>query len=173
MFVDITMCGNCRRVVSGSQISVRDFASSLRIQSIVCLTAKVLVRMEERLFLRRIAIVVTGAVTAVLLFGSAASAHECFIANRSDRGDAAATHSDRWVVLTVSDIANFAPPGTDHACFIEYWTSHGGPPALTIRSDKTIGASSSNPNLANGKGLEHAEAVFGGLLLEAASACTT
>ena len=125
------------------------------------------------MFLRRIGTVVTGVVAAVLLFGNAASAHECFIASRSDKGDAAATHSDRWFVLTVADIANFTPPGTDHACFIAYWTSHGGPASITVRSDKTIGEGSANPNLANGKGLDHAEDVFGALLLEAANACTT
>jgi len=101
-----------------------------------------------------------------------ASAHECYIANRSDQGNTGALHSSRWMSLTVEDIAGFTPPGTDQACFIEYWTSHGGPASLVVRSDKTIGEGSSNPNLANGKGLEHAEDVFGGLLIAAVAACS-
>jgi len=124
------------------------------------------------MFLNRVAVVVAGAAAAVLLSGTAASAHECFIANRSDQGNTAATHSSRWVALRVADIANFTPPGTDHACFIAYWTSHGGPASLTVRSDKTIGEGSNNPNLANGKGLEHAVDVFGGLFAAAVTACS-
>jgi hypothetical protein len=124
------------------------------------------------MFLKRIGVVVAGAAAAVLLSGTAASAHECFIANRSDQGDAAAAHSSQWMALTVADIANFTPPGTDHACFIAYWTSHGGPASLTVRSDKTIGEGSNNPNLANGKGLEHAQDVFGGLFVAALTACS-
>jgi hypothetical protein len=123
------------------------------------------------MYVRRIGIVVAGLAAAVALFGSAASAHECFITSRSDTGDTAATNSSRWIALTAADIASFTPPGTDQACFIEYWTSHGGPASLTVRSDKTIGEGSSNPNLANGKGLEHAEDVFGELFFAAVTAC--
>jgi hypothetical protein len=124
------------------------------------------------MYVRRIGIVVAGLAATVALFGSAASAHECFITSRSDTGDAAATNSSRWIVLTAADIASFTPPGTDQACFIEYWTSNGGPASLTVRSDKTIGEGSSNPNLANGKGLEHAEDVFGELFFAAVTACS-
>jgi hypothetical protein len=124
------------------------------------------------LFLRRIGTVVAGAAAAVFMFGSAAWAHECYIANRSDTGNTAAMHSSRWTVLTVADIATFTPPGTDQACFVAYWTSHGGPASFTVRSDKTIGEGSANPNLANGKGLEHAEDVFGGLFGAAVAACS-
>jgi hypothetical protein len=129
--------------------------------------------MEERMIFKRIGMIAAGMVAGVVLFGTAASAHECYIANRSDTGDAAATHSSRWVALTVEEIATFTPPGTDQTCVIEYWLSHGGPASLTVRSDKIIGEGSANPNLANGKGLEHAEDVFGGLLEEAAAACST
>jgi hypothetical protein len=121
---------------------------------------------------KRIGIVAAGVAAGALLFGTAASAHECFIANRSDTGDLMAQHSSRWVALTAADIAAFAPPGTDQQCVEDYWLSHGGPASLTVRSDKVIGEGSSNPNLANGKGLEHAEDVFGGLLGAAIEACS-
>jgi hypothetical protein len=122
---------------------------------------------------KRIGVVVAGVAAGVLLVSTAASAHECFIASRSANGDAAALHSDRWFALTVQEIATFTPPGTDQTCFINYWLSHGGPASLTVRSDKTIGEGSANPNLANGKGLDHAEDVFGGLLEAASEACAT
>ncbi len=121
---------------------------------------------------KRLGVIVAGAAAGAILFGTAASAHECFIVSRSDRGDLRAQQSGQWVALTAEDIANFTPPGTDHACFVAYWLSHGGPASLTVRSDKTIGEGSNNPNLANGKGLEHAADVFGPLLAAAVAACT-
>jgi hypothetical protein len=120
----------------------------------------------------RIGMLVAGAAAGALLFGTAASAHECFIASRSDTGNQMALHSGRWIALTAADIAMFTPPGTDQQCFIAYWLAHGGPASLTVRSDKTIGEGSSNPNLANGKGLDHAEDVFGGLLAAGVAACS-
>jgi len=121
---------------------------------------------------KRAGIVIAGVAAGALLFGTAASAHECFIANRSDRGDVMATNSGRWIALTAEDIATLAPPGTDQACFVDYWISHGGPASVTVRSNKTIGEDSANPNLANGKGLEHAEEVFGALFGAAVEACS-
>src|SRR5262245_4135653 len=129
--------------------------------------------MEGSMSLKRVTIIVAGAAAMVLFFGNAASAHECLIASRSAQGNLSATNSDRWFAITVQDIAaEIAPPGTDQQCFIDYWTSHGGPASLTIRSDKVIGESSNNPNLANGKGLDHAADVFGPLLFAAVAACS-
>lgn len=121
---------------------------------------------------KRIGLAVAGVAAGTLLFGTAASAHECYIANRSDRGDLMALNSGRWVALTPADIAMFTPPGTNQGCFVSYWLSHDGPASLTIRSDKTIGEGSQNPNLANGKGLEHAQDVFGGLFEAAVEDCS-
>jgi hypothetical protein len=123
-------------------------------------------------YLRRIATIVAGAAAGIALMGTAASAHECFIASRSANGDVNATHSGSWVILTAADIATFSPPGTDQACVVQFWLANGGPASLTVRSDKIIGENSSNPNLANGKGLDHAEDVFGGLLAAAVAACS-
>ena len=49
---------------------------------------------------------VTLALTAGMVAGSAgvASAHECFIANRSDKGNAGAAHSANWEVLQVAEL---------------------------------------------------------------------
>jgi hypothetical protein len=105
---------------------------------------------------------------------STAWAHECYIANRSAQGNAGATHSASWVTITVEGFAHSPdfPPGFDPDCFVAYWSSHGGPASFTVRSDKTIGEGSSNPNLANGKGLEHIEDAYGALEAAALGACT-
>ena len=124
------------------------------------------------MYARRIATIVAGLAAGVALMSTAASAHECFIASRSANGNANATHSDRWMVLTAADIATLAPPGTDQACVVDFWLANGGPESLTVRSDKIIGEDSANPNLANGKGLDHAEDVFGDLLTAAVDACS-
>jgi hypothetical protein len=121
---------------------------------------------------RRLALI---AASAAMLMGvsSTAWAHECYIANRSAQGNAGATHSANWVTVTVEGFAHSPdfPPGFDPDCFVAYWTSHGGPASFTVRSDKTIGEGSSNPNLANGKGLEHIEDAYGALEGAALGAC--
>jgi hypothetical protein len=106
-------------------------------------------------------------------FASPASARDCFIASRSETGNANATHSARWITVTVQDFANSPefPPGADPDCFVEYWLAQGGPEGFTVRSDKVIGEGSSNPNLGNGKGLDYIEVAFGPLLGAALAAC--
>ena len=126
---------------------------------------------EACVYVRRIATIVVGAAAGIALMGTAASAHECFIASRSATGNANATNSGSWTILTAADIATLTPPGTDQACVVEFWLANGGPASLTVRSNKIIGEDSNNPNLANGKGLDHAEDVFGGLLEAAVIAC--
>jgi hypothetical protein len=115
------------------------------------------------------------ALCVAMLIGSAgtASARDCYIANRSATGNEGATNSDRWVTVTVQDFAASPdfPPGVDPDCFVEFWLANGGPESFTTRSDKVIGEDSSNPNLANGKGLEHIEDAFGPLIGAAIAAC--
>ena len=122
---------------------------------------------------RRFLTSVALATAALLMMASSAFAHECFIANRSAQGNIGATNSSNWATLSVSDFAHSPgfPPGVDPECFIAYWTSHGGPDSFTVRTDKTIGADSHNPNLANGKGLDHIEAAYGALLGASLAAC--
>ena len=84
-----------------------------------------------------------------------------------------AAHSENWITVTVEDFANSPdfPPGVDPDCFLEFWSDNGGPASFTVRSDKTIGEDSANPNLGNGQGLDHIEDAFGPLLGEALGAC--
>jgi hypothetical protein len=113
------------------------------------------------------------AVAAVLVMASTAFAHECFIANRSAQGDLKATNSSRWVTVAVADFVNSPdfPPGVDPDCFLDYWSSHGGPDSFTVRSDKTIGEGSQNPNLGDGRGVDHIEDAYGSLLGAGLGAC--
>jgi len=122
-----------------------------------------------RRFLTSIAL----ATVALLVMASSVFAHECFIVNRSAQGDANVTHSSNWATLSVAGFANSPgfPPGVDPECFIDYWTSHGGPEGFTVRIDKTIGEGSKNPNLGNGSGLDHIEAAYGALLGASLEAC--
>jgi hypothetical protein len=59
--------------------------------------------------------IITTAGAAALSFGlvfagaGAASAHECYVVNRSAQGTAAAAHSGNWYVLTVADLLAEAP----------------------------------------------------------------
>ena len=90
--------------------------------------------------------------------------HECTIASRSAQGDAGALHSSRWGRLTLQDVFGFiggevggrdlTPAEIDQAVGMAV---AAGLPAdgWVIRTDKTIGEGSKNPNLANGKGLDH------------------
>lgn len=68
-----------------------------------------------------------------------------------------------WENVTIETIVNefIGLPDPVGSCVIGKWHDAGLPAQFTFRIDKTIGEGSSNPNLANGKGLEHAEDVYG------------
>jgi hypothetical protein len=122
---------------------------------------------------KRFGAVLAMSVVAVLATSGTAYARDCYIASRSAQGNAGATHSSQWITSSVEDFAQSPdfPPGVDPACFVDYWLSNGGPESFTVRSDKVIGGGSANPNLANGKGLEHIEDSFGALFGAAIEAC--
>jgi hypothetical protein len=122
---------------------------------------------------KRFVAVLAMSVAAVLATSSTAYTRDCYIASRSTQGNAGATHSSRWITSSVVDFANSPdfPPGVDPGCFVDYWLTNGGPESFTVRSDKVIGENSANPNLANGKGLEHIEESFGALFGAALEAC--
>ena len=98
-----------------------------------------------------------GVAAASMLTASPAFAHECFIANRSATGNQQATNSGRWEIATVSDFLVFELGFTPDcaATAVTDIAAAGLPTQFTIRSDKTIGEGSANPNTGNGKGLEH------------------
>ncbi len=108
------------------------------------------------------------AVLAVASVGAVA-AHECVISSRSAQGDAGATHSSRWMVLTLADILGFINQEIDPSLpaltpdQIAWAVANRGdlPLSWVTRSNKTIGENSSNPNLADGKGLDHLADLYG------------
>jgi hypothetical protein len=114
--------------------------------------------------MRRIllSLALAGSISAVA--APAVFAHECTIASRSAQGDAGALHSGNWMRLGLADIFGFingvvggpalTPSQIDWA--VSEAVAQGLPAdGWVTRADKTIGEGSSNPNLANGKGLDH------------------
>lgn len=107
-------------------------------------------------------IVLAGSLTAAV--APAALGHECTIASRSAQGDAGALHSSNWVRLTLADVFGFINQFVGGPALTPgqiTWAINAavaaGMPAdgWVVRSDTVIGEGSNNPNLANGKGLDH------------------
>jgi hypothetical protein len=114
--------------------------------------------------MRRLGLSIVLAGSLLAATATAVLGHECTIASRSAQGDAGALHSSRWVRLTLEEVFGFigGEVGGRDLTADEIDQAVGmavaaGLPAdgWVIRSDKTIGEGSSNPNLANGKGLDH------------------
>jgi hypothetical protein len=119
--------------------------------------------------------VMTLALAGTLLVVSAPTVlgHECTIASRSAAGDAGALHSDRWGRLTLADVFGFIheivggrPLTADEIDTAVGLAVAAGLPedGWVVRTNKTIGEGSSNPNLADGKGLDHLADRYGGLI---------
>jgi hypothetical protein len=119
-----------------------------------------------------VSLVLAGAV--VTAGAPAVLGHECYIANRSAQGDAGALHSANWTQLSLATIFGFinqfvggpalTQPQMDWA--VSEAVAQGLPSdGWVVRSDKVIGENSSNPNLANGKGLDHLADTFGPQLI--------
>ena len=101
----------------------------------------------------------TGAMIA--LPATAALAHDCFVANRSDKGAQGAAHSSAntdfahgWVSFSVAELLTDSGVDDVDAALAE-WVAAGNKAFFATRVDKLIQESTSNPNLGNGKGMEH------------------
>jgi hypothetical protein len=118
---------------------------------------------------------VTAALTTGLVLGSAgiASAHECFIAKRSETGTAAVTHSANWHQLTLtglfSDLPPFLPQLTsaqvDRAVALA--EAQGIPSSMALFGKHTIPLSQDewSPKAADGKGVDHFFSAYGDRLI--------
>jgi hypothetical protein len=116
---------------------------------------------------------VLGAVAALFL-GTAGSAfaHECFVANRSDQGNAAvAAHSSAWTSFTLDTVLREFIGLTDEdliACVEAAAPAAGVPSTFVVGGKQAVGTDGvimeNNPNLdtkaADGKGIDHAEEAF-------------
>jgi hypothetical protein len=90
---------------------------------------------------------------AIASVGSA-FAHECVISSRSAQGDQGATNSKVWDKLYLSTILGAFLGLTDDQVAWALDNRGDLPEYWVTRIDKTIGEGSSNPNVANGKGLD-------------------
>ncbi len=124
--------------------------------------------------MRRMLVGLLLAVSLSAVGAPAVLGHECFIANRSAQGDAGALHSGNWTRLTLGTIFGFinqfvggpALTSSQVTWAVNEAVAEGLPAdGWVVRSDKVIGEGSSNPNLANGKGLDHLADAYGGQLV--------
>jgi len=97
----------------------------------------------------------------VALPASAAFAHDCFIVNRSSQGAQGAGHSSTatgfnhgWIAFDMKAALAQAQVSDVEAAFAD-WIAQGFKAFYASRIDTLIGGNSSNPNLGNGKGLDH------------------
>lgn len=118
---------------------------------------------KGKILLRRSILAATLAAALSMLSIGAAFAHECVISSRSAQGNAGATNSQVWGTLRLADILNFAfglnPDQIEWA--LENRGQFDLPESWVTRMDKTIGEGSANPNLADGKGLDHLQDLVG------------
>lgn len=123
------------------------------------------------------AILVAGTAGAVFLGGSGvASAHECFVANRSAQGNAAVSeHSAAWFTITpevlFGEIIGLPVGSPPYECAVAAWKSDPTlPDYIVVGGKQAVGQdyviAENNPNFAtglasDGKGIDHAEDVYG------------
>jgi hypothetical protein len=115
--------------------------------------------------------VLVGAIAGMALLiasSSAAFAQDCFIISRSDRGSQqAGSHSSVWGAFALHDLLTAPVDPNDEEnsglgcsddaadAIVAQVKALGLPTVLSTRIDTVIGENSSNPNLGDGKGLEH------------------
>lgn len=103
---------------------------------------------------RSILSVLLAGLLALASVGSA-FAHECTISSRSAQGNEGATNSMVWDKLYLSTILGQFLGLTDDQVAWALENRGDLPEFWVIRVDKTIGEESSNPNLGDGRGLDH------------------
>jgi hypothetical protein len=125
----------------------------------------------------------TAAATAALVFGSAgaASAHECFVANRSDQGNAAVgAHSAAWQMVSLEFIVTEFLGQTPEvaACGVAAAPDAGIPTSFVFGGKQAVGSEGvimeSNPVdglTSDGRGIDHAEDVYGEAVVGLIFAC--
>lgn len=130
---------------------------------------------------------VTAATAALVIVGAVgASAHECFVANRSDQGNAmAGTRSAAWETVSLDTILTqfIGLPQPLADCVEAAAPGAGIPSSFVFGGKQAVGQggviAENNPNMdakglaSNGQGIDHAEDAYGdaiGALIEQCSA---
>jgi hypothetical protein len=134
---------------------------------------------------RRICLVaVSGGVIVALTAGQAA-AHECFVANRSAQGNAAvAAHSGAWERVSLNRVLTefIGVPQGVADCVVTNASTFGIPTSFVFGGKQAVGQDGviggHNPNMeakalgTDGKGIDHAEDLYGPAVFAAIESCT-
>lgn len=117
------------------------------------------------------------AAAAVLGTGAAAYAHECFNPNRSEKGNAGASHSDVWLTVYFEELTGHLDP-EDAECVLDAYTATGAPTSFTIMVKGAKGQggvlASNNPHsekAGDGSGIDEIFAAHGGQIMGSFEAC--
>jgi len=138
----------------------------------------------KRTFMRAgMALATTGAILAVS--AGAASAHECFPANRSDQGNASvAAHSAAWQEVSLDTILTefIGVPQSVADCVEGLAPAAGLPSTFVFGGKQAVGQggviAENNPNMeakglaSNGTGIDHAEDVYGPTIFALIGQCS-
>ena len=123
--------------------------------------------------LRRLSTVAIGGAAALVLLAGPATAHECFVANRSAQGNAAVgAHSAAWEAVSLDTILTqfIGLPQPLADCVETNADAYGIPLSFVFGAKQAVGQdgviAEKNPNFtakglsSNGKGIDHAEDVY-------------
>ncbi|MFE5409077.1 hypothetical protein [Microbacterium sp. NPDC056569] len=103
-------------------------------------------------------------VTLVLAGAGVASAHECYMPNRSEQGNAGASHSKNWVTLEIADLFRSAHEFFGGAALTEAQVqeavamaaAQGIPTTLTTFARDTLPKGNApESHSSDGKGIDH------------------
>jgi len=133
---------------------------------------------------RKISLAAVGAGVLVALTAGPAAAHECIVANRSAQGNASvAAHSSAWEGVSLDRVlTEFIGVPQDVAdCVVTNSSTFGIPTSFVLGGKQAVGQdgviAGHNPNMAarglatNGKGIDHAEDLYGPALFAAIESC--
>jgi hypothetical protein len=134
--------------------------------------------------IRRIPLVAIGSGVIVALTAGPAAAHECFVANRSAPGNASvAAHSKAWEAVSLERVlTEFIGVPPDVAdCVITKAPTFAIPTSFVLGAKQAVGQdgviAGHNPNMegkglaTNGKGIDHAEDLYGPAIFAAIESC--
>ncbi|WP_353816010.1 hypothetical protein [Agromyces sp. SYSU T00266] len=109
--------------------------------------------------------------------GAAAYAHECYNANRSEKGNAGASNSQAWLTVYFEELT-FGLEEADAECVTDAYASTGAPMSFTIHVKGANGndgvVAGNNPHeakAADGKGIDEIFAAHGADLFYAFDSC--
>jgi hypothetical protein len=117
------------------------------------------------------------AAAAALGTGAAAYAHECFNPNRSDAGNAGASHSDVWLTVYFEELT-MGLSEEDAECVQDAYAATGAPTSFTIMVKGANGnggtIAANNPHAdkaADGSGIDQVFAAHGADIAGSFAAC--